>query len=276
VTTHRLDAAGEEGGEHFDPDCPSEVQCLALAPLPRHTSPDLSFLLVDAAHDLGTPQARTLLEHFAGTMALVLDAQARRTSAPAAQDPADDWDAEEWDEEDLVGRDTPVADASRVPANRPAPNDPEPDDDVETEARPRPRREIIAEEMEVARHDNRELALVLVHLNRSDVLGEEGGDAVSEGERHLRHYLQECAPECRVTRFGELTFGVFVHEPADVVCDWAVDVHDSFAREDGILHGGASIGVAVWNREDDPSTLRANATEALRESYISGHCTIIE
>ena len=281
VTVHALDEDRRSDLFAYDANG-SEVTCRALAPLRQHTSPDLSFLLVDAHADLDTSRARTMLEQFADTMALVLDANAHPALDVHAS-PTDDssWD-EDWSEDDVVGRDSPVADASRVPSDRPPPHDPEPDADVdnrpadEEEASPRPRREIIVEEMKVAYDDNLPLSLVLVHLNRAESLSETDTETVDACERHLRDYLQECAPESRVTRFGELTYGVFVNAPIDAVETWALELDAAFDRQEGLLRGGASIGVAVWNKEDDPDTLRANATEALREAYMSGYCTLID
>ena len=273
VTVHPL--ASPEPTPDYDPARPPTIKSVALAPLTRHTSPDLSFLLVDADYDLDTARVQTVLEQLADTLALVLDTQEREPTAWEVA--ATENGSVTWDEDDLIGQETPVADASRVPAHRPAPNDPEPDDDVTPdEDAPRPRGEIIAEEMEKAHQAERPLSLVLVHLNRADALDDQGEETVQRAEHELRQYLQECAPHAQVVRFGEVTYGVFVHEPVDIVCDWAVDLHGSLAYEEGILRGGSSVGVAVWNGQDPPNAFRADATEALRDSYMSGHCSVID
>jgi hypothetical protein len=274
VTVHSL--ASPEPTPDYDPARPPTIKSVALAPLTRHTSPDLSFLLVDADYDLDTARVQTVLEQLANTLALVLDTQEREPTAWEVA--ATENGSVTWDEDDLIGHEAPVADASRVPAHRPAPSDPEPDENVvPDEDAPRPRSEIIADEMEKAHQTERTLSLVLVHLNRADTLDDKGEETVQRAEHELQQYLQECAPQARVTRFGEVTYGVFVHEPVDIVCDWAVDLHDSLAyEEEGILRGGSSVGVAVWNGQDAPKAFRANATEALRDSYMSGHCSVID
>ena len=49
------------------------------------------------------------------------------------------------------------------------------------------------------------------------------------------------------------------------------------AEESGWLEGGVSIGIAVLqDRHEGPNDLRADATEALREAYQTGACTILE
>ena len=251
-----------------------DVQHLVLAPLTRRQSHDLSFLLVDGSDVLDTSRSHAVLERFADTLALVLDHQ---VEAPDQGDTSSS-DVPELNEDELIGRDTPVADASRVPVHSdPSPEEPvEETPDEDAEHKPRPRSEIIAEEMESAYTSNREMALVLVHLNRAESLGRQGDGVVRRGEERLRSYLQKRAPESRVTRFGELTYGVFVHEPLDMVGPWALDLQDELDHADGLLKGGASIGVAVWNHHDPPEVFRANATEALREAYITGDCTLIE
>lgn len=150
-----------------------------------------------------------------------------------------------------------------------------PDDESAPDARPR--REIIDEEMEAARADDRPLALALVYLNRAEALGDEGEHAVSAAERTLRQRLEEAASEGRVERFGELTYGVFYPANGTEVEDWAMQLQSDLDQERGRLEGGVSIGVAVLSdRHDAPDALRADATEALREAYTTGTCTILE
>lgn len=145
------------------------------------------------------------------------------------------------------------------------------------EQKPRPRREIIAEEMEQADRDATDLALVLVHLNRSESIARAGEDAVASAEEALRDRLRRAAPKQRVERFGELTYGVFFRGGLSRVEPWAINVQNQMHAATGELEGGASIGVAIrGRRHDTPESLRADATQALHEAYKTGTCTIIE
>ena len=139
------------------------------------------------------------------------------------------------------------------------------------EAPPRPRREIIAEEMEQARARNQGLALALVYLNRAEALDE---DDVEKAELLLAARLREATEHQRVERFGELTYGVFYdgHPP-----DWGEQVQQALAHETGLLKGGISIGIArLQDRHQHPDDFRADATKALSEAYETGMCTIVE
>ncbi|PEN14401.1 hypothetical protein CRI94_05050 [Longibacter salinarum] len=155
-------------------------------------------------------------------------------------------------------------------------------DEMETEnereeTKPRPRREIIAEEMEAADRHGTDIALVLVHLNRAEAIARAGDDAVESAEASLRSRLQEASPEHRVERFGELTYGVFFYGGIDKVEPWAIDLQETMDAATGELEGGASIGVALrGRRHETPEALRADATEALKEAYETGTCTIIQ
>ncbi len=141
----------------------------------------------------------------------------------------------------------------------------------------RPRREIIAEEMERARRSCAPLALALVHLNRADAIAAEGPVALAAAEQTLKQTLQESAPDQRVERFGELTYGVFYRAPVPEVEAWAARLQAQLAETGGWLEGGVSIGVAVLQeRHQSPEQFRADATEALREAYETGTCTILE
>lgn len=149
--------------------------------------------------------------------------------------------------------------------------------DHEEEQKPRPRREIIAEEMEQADREATDLALVLVHLNRSESIARAGEAAVASAEDALRDRLRRAAPEQRVERFGELTYGVFFRGGLSQVEPWAINVQNQMHAATGELEGGASIGVALRGpRHDTPESLRADATQALHEAYKTGTCTIIE
>ena len=138
----------------------------------------------------------------------------------------------------------------------------------------RPRREIIAEEMSAARDAGRPLALALVHLNRGD--GLKSSD-LSATEIALESRLASSTDGGRVERFGELIFGVLQSRTVDQVAGWASDLHAGLGKEGGVLAGPVSIGVAMLDeRHDSPDALRADATAALRESYETGECIILE
>jgi len=168
------------------------------------------------------------------------------------------------------------------PTDRRMDDEPEADgaDDTETHAddgKPRPRSEIIAEEMEAADRAGSQLALVLVHLNRAEAIARAGDEAVVSAEETLRSRLKKASPEQRVVRFGELTYGVFYRGGLHEVEPWAVTLQQQMDAATGELEGGASIGVALRrHRHETPESLRADATQALREAYETGTCTIVE
>ncbi len=144
-----------------------------------------------------------------------------------------------------------------------------------TETLPRPRREIIAEEMEQARARNQLLALALVYLNRAETLANQG--VVAEAEHLLAARLEQATGHRRIERFGELTYGVFYDGELPEVEAWGAQIQQELADETGLLEGGVSIGIALLHdRHQRPEDLRADATEALREAYETGTCTILE
>lgn len=231
---------------------PPVVDCLALAPVSQPDASSTTFLLADAptSSDLDTSRARTLLKHFAETVALFLDAGRSPTEQSAAahtDESPSEADSDEPTAADSTG--------------------------VEIED-PRPRREIIAEELEAAQATDEGLALALVLLNRSESIARRGEEAVASAERLFQARLEQLVPGSRVERFGELTYGIFFREDAEAVEVQVADLEASMAQEEGDLEGGVSVGVAVWNGED-PEALRAEATEALREAYETGTPTIV-
>lgn len=140
----------------------------------------------------------------------------------------------------------------------------------------RPRREIIEEEMERVRSDGRDLMFALVHLNDAEQIAAGGRIAVAAAERALEAVLKKSTDE-RVERFGELTFGVFRDVDQADAEQWAKSLQARLESERGALKGGVSIGIAVFNeRHETPELFREDATEALREAYETGTCTIIE
>ena len=220
---------------------PPTVDHLAVAPLPQPDSSTTTFLLVDttASADLGTSRARTLLKRFTETVALLYDLD-RTPPAPSDASRASDSDAENET-------------ASHAP---------------------RPRRELIAEEMHAVEATDTPLALALVHLNRAESIARRGEEAVSSTERLFEARLDQMAPTQRIERFGELTYGVFFHEAPEGVESWVADLEAAMAREQGELEGGVSVGVAVWS-EETPEALRSAATTALRKAYETGTSTIV-
>ncbi len=234
-------------------EAPPTVDHLAVAPVSRPDASSTTFLLADAPAeaDLGSSRARTLLEHFAETVALLLP-----TTDQTAPGPAEAADTEEHGNEQRASDSTDAA--------------------ADEQDAPRPRREIIAEEMNAAQDASEDLALVLVHLNRAESIARRGEEAVASAERLFRARLEQRVPNQRVERFGELTYGIFFRNGTDAVEPWVADLENSMAAEDGELEGGVSVGVAVWNeRTEDPEVLRAEATEALREAYETGTATIV-
>ena len=274
VTIRPLDGEGavEEFLKYYRSPVP--VDHIALAPVRRPNEPSTCFLLADAAEstNLDTTEARTLLEHFAETLGLILDADHSETaSTTSTQADSLSNTAQAGDGNGSMDRPAPTTASEAAAAERAHAAE-------LADETPRPRREIVAEEMDAADDENDPLALVLVHLNRAEILAEEGEDVVAAGERKLRGRLEDAAPGSRVTRFGELTYGVFFRGEVGAVEPWAIELQHEMADESGILEGGVSIGVAMRaaRHDGDPEALRKDATEALRQAYESGAATIIE
>ena len=233
---------------------PAPVDHVALAPVRRPDDPSAYFLLADAGApvNLDTTEARTLLEHFAQTLALILDADhvgaTPEEGSATVSHPADAADRRSAPtRQPTTASEAAAAEkAAAAEASREA---------------PRPRREIVAEEMQAA-----------------DAAQEPLDDVVAAGERRLRARLEDAAPGARVTRFGELTYGVFYRGDVGEVEPWAADLQRELGDETGILEGGVSIGIAMRSRrhDGDPESFRGDATEALRQAYESGAATIIE
>lgn len=148
---------------------------------------------------------------------------------------------------------------------------------AEEEGGMRPRRDIIAEEMEKARAHRRALALALVYLNRAEAVADAGAAEVEAAEQALAARLHQAVKKGRVERFGELTYGIFYKEKPAEVEAWALKLQQEMAGETGYLAGGISIGIALLqDRHEDADDFRADATEALREAYETGTCVILE
>ena len=140
----------------------------------------------------------------------------------------------------------------------------------------RPRREIVEEEMAKAREFGTKLMFALIHLNDSEMIAADGRIAVAAAERALEAALKH-ASEDRVERFGELTYGVLHHSEDGEVEPWVQSLQQSLQSGRGALKGGSSIGIAVLkDRHESAEAFREDATEALREAYETGTCTILD
>lgn len=249
VTVRQLEGADDRADLGFY-DAPPAINQVAVAPVEQPDAPATIFLLADgtAETDLTTSKARSLLERFADTIGLL----------------------RETDEEDPPSfENTSSADGEDAPVASPKSED-------ESSDQPRPRREIIAEEMEAADAGNEDLALVLVHLNRAESIARRGEEAVSTAEQLFRTRLEHFAPGQRVERFGELTYGIFPRHDVEAVEGWVADLQETMDQETGELEGGVSVGVAVRSPRHDPEGLRADATRALQKAYETGTSTIVE
>ena len=142
----------------------------------------------------------------------------------------------------------------------------------------RPRREIIEEEIARARDNNEPLALALVYLNQAEVIAREGPKAVGDAEKAFEQLLLEIIDDVRIERFGELTYGVFHEDNVSEVEAWALLLQEEIENKGGFyFEKGVSIGIALLqDRHKNADDLRGDATEALRESFETGACTIIE
>ena len=142
----------------------------------------------------------------------------------------------------------------------------------------RPRSEIIEEEIWQARDQGTPLALALVYLNRAEEVADEGGKrVVMQAESLLVQRLRETVQGARVERFGELMFGVFFKEEGVAVEQWAIRLQQDMLSYSGLLEDGVSIGIALLHEGNaSAEALRREATEALREAFDTGMCTIVE
>jgi hypothetical protein len=258
-------------------DDPPTVDHLALAPVAQPDASSTTFLVADAPSDvdLGASRARTVLSHFADTVALLLDtgrSPDESGSEPSSQDADAVEDADEVEGTGEIEGEIEDADMLSPSANGTAAADA--GTEADPDEPPRPRRELIAEEIEAAQSASEPLALALVHLNRAESIARQGEEAVASAERLFQARLEQKAPTQRVERFGELTYGIFFRAGPDTIEPWIADFEAAMAQEEGQLEGGASVGVAVWT-DEPPEALRTAATEALREAYETGTCTIV-
>ncbi|MDA0379541.1 MAG: hypothetical protein O2899_08615, partial [Bacteroidetes bacterium] len=141
---------------------------------------------------------------------------------------------------------------------------------------PRPRREIIAEEMEQARSMSHPLSLALVYLNRGEALSGDGSADVDSLEKDFALRLRSVAIDARVERFGELTYGIFYHGAHEGLAHWASGIKEAFPEDDQEFEGGVSVGVVpMQERHSGADDFRSEAAAALHESFQSGECVIV-
>jgi hypothetical protein len=146
---------------------------------------------------------------------------------------------------------------------------------LESTETPRPRRDIIQEEMDLAKEADESLMFALVYLNQAEDIASGGRLAVAAAEKALEAALHAGSGD-RVEKFGELMFGVFRRSTEDSVEDWARDLQQQVASGRGALKGGATIGIVVrGDRHESPESLREDATRALSEAYESHAGAII-
>ncbi len=131
---------------------------------------------------------------------------------------------------------------------------------VRNDAPLRPRRDIIAEELEIVGP----LALAMLHLAE-----EEGVAAEPSPEQDARFEasVREVAADYRVEVFGELQYGVFVRGESEVVESWIESAYQMLNAPEGtrVIVGGAMRG-----ENTSPELLRENATAALEAAYHEG------
>lgn len=275
VTVRNLDDEPRlrEALNYYAKEPPAGLQCVALAPIQHAQQSATYFLIVDGTANVPLQHKHTqrLLRQSAKMLARLLSYDPNGLGPTVASPETGD------SEKDAAGTSSQAdeqatstsEDDDMVDMTTPSP-------DVERQG-PRPRIEIIAEEMEVARATDIPLALALVHLNRADMIAEQGQDAVQQVEGMLHQALEEAAPHQRVERFGELTYGVFYQADLATVEAWTLDLHRGMSRAEGGLKGGVSVGVGMMRpRHETAADFRSEVTRALHEAYKSGTPVVID
>ncbi|MDX1438747.1 MAG: hypothetical protein R3284_02485 [Rubricoccaceae bacterium] len=136
--------------------------------------------------------------------------------------------------------------------------------------KPRRRADIIKEEMELARRHERPMALALVVPRDADQLLKQGGAIVARRRKEMMDLLSTVEGSSRVEQFGDLMAGVFCRVGPAFVESWAERVEES---DPNLIMGVALLRA----RHDDPESLRADASTALREAYEREEdCVIID
>ncbi len=142
-------------------------------------------------------------------------------------------------------------------------------------SKPRPRRDIIQEEIDDAREHSTKMALAIVYLNRGEEVLAAGEAAVQEAEMRQRALLEQTQIPSRVVRFGPCMFGVFIYGGISEIEAWDEEVQDMLHTVGGLLEGGVSIGIAIFgSRHETPDDLRNDAKKALGEAYSTGSSVV--
>ncbi|MCY4672623.1 MAG: hypothetical protein OXD43_02460 [Bacteroidetes bacterium] len=140
----------------------------------------------------------------------------------------------------------------------------------------RPRREIIAEEMARARQQGTQLALAITVPQKADILTKSYGDVLSKTEKLFSECLQHAAPDSRVIKFGEITYGIFIDGQKEQLETWHKDIQIAIKNQGGLLTGGLYVGIArMTKKHKDPDDLRDEATRALVKAYEGPARTVI-
>lgn len=124
----------------------------------------------------------------------------------------------------------------------------------------RPRRDIIAEELDI----DGPFALAMLHLAE-----EEGAPVEPSEERDARFEasVREIAAGHRVEVFGELQYGVFVRDSVDAIEAWIGAAHQALNAPEGTR---VIVGGALRGEDTSPDLLREDATAALEAAYREG------
>ncbi len=124
----------------------------------------------------------------------------------------------------------------------------------------RPRRDIIAEELDI----EGPFALAMLHL------AEEEGESVEPSEERDARFeasVREIAAGHRVEVFGELQYGVFVRDSVDAIEAWIGAAHQALNAPEGTR---VIVGGALRGEDTSPDLLREDATAALEAAYREG------
>ncbi len=140
----------------------------------------------------------------------------------------------------------------------------------------RPRREIIAEEMARARQQGTQLALAITVPQKADILTKSYGDVLSKTEKLFSECLQHAAPDSRVIKFGEITYGIFIDGQKEQLETWHKDIQSAIKNQGGLLTGDIYVGIArMTKKHKNPDDLRDEATRALVKAHEGPARTVI-
>jgi hypothetical protein len=140
----------------------------------------------------------------------------------------------------------------------------------------RPRREIITEEMARARQQGTQLALAITVPQKAEILTRSYGDVLSKTEQLFSECLQSAAPDSRVVKFGEITYGIFIDGRKEQLETWHKDIQSAIKNQGGLLTGGIYVGIArMTEKHKSPDDLRDEATRALIRAHEGPAQTVI-